>query len=302
MAAGYIEHKKRSLKLSTVQSYQDTLNIYWLPFIDKLPIRSVRYAHLREIDHQIDWPSEKTQKNARVPLSGMFKFALHGDLIDHNPCEKFENIRLKKKVAEAYAAEERAELIGWLKANAPPVPYMYFRTAFGTGMRSGELIGLSWPMFNGEGFKVSETIVRGERTTTKTHIERFVPFSPSLLGELDEFRKQQANARGITYDRGHVFLNQYSRPFARSDKLNTWFHQACKATGVTDLLGKHSPYPWRHTYITLAIEHSLDVGEPVDLVTLADTTGHSPEVMMKVYRAVNRRKSYDKHFEKIGDV
>ena len=302
VARSYLQHQLTRLKRSTVASYEDALNIYWLPFIERTPVRAIKYAHLREIDAKIDWPSEKTRKNARVPLAGMFRYALHGDLIDHNPVDKFEPIKLDRKLAGAYTAEQRTRLIDWLRQNAPPVPAMYFRTAFGTGMRTAELIGLKGSAYDEAGFLVSETIVRGERTDTKTHRERYVPLSPSLRKEFEEFRTEQASKQGLTYYRGPIFLNQYGRAFTRSDHINRWFHRACEDTGIPDLLGKHSPYPWRHTFITLAIENSLELGRPVDLITLSDSTGHSMEVMLKVYRSVKRRKSYDDHFEKIGDM
>ena len=101
----------------------------------------------------------------------------------------------------------------------------------------------------------------------------------------------------MVYHRGQVFLNQYGRVYKRSDKLNRWLHEACETTGVREIGGQHDPYPWRHTFITLAIENSLEAGTPVDLITLADTTGHRVEVMTTIYRQVRKRKNYDHPLE-----
>ena len=67
---------------------------------------------------------------------------------------------------------------------------MYFRTAFGTGMRTGELLALHWSKYDGEGFEVDEAIVRHELKDTKTHRARYVPLPKALNTELKEFKTQ----------------------------------------------------------------------------------------------------------------
>ena len=288
VAQSYLDSIRLRLKPSTVQSYKEILNIYWLPALGPLPIREIRFAHLREIDDGLNWPSPKTRKNALVPLYGLFRHALSGDLIDANPVEKFPYVKLERKQPQAYTREQRAELLKWIKENAPASPYMYFRTAFGTGMRTGELLALHWSRYDGEGFLVSEATVRHEITSTKTRAERYVPLTTALNGELREFPSR--------WQKGYVFLNQYGRAYVRGDKLNVWLRKAIRATEVPDLGGRHNPYPWRHTFITLALE------EGVDPVLLADTTGHSVETMLKVYRQVRKRADYGDHINKIGDL
>lgn len=112
---------RRTLIKSICDSYRDILNIYWLPAIGKFPIGEIRYAHLRDVDAAIDWPSDKMPKNALIPLSGVFKYAWHGDLNDHNPV-KFPSPKVLKKETQTYTREERDERLMWLKANAPATP------------------------------------------------------------------------------------------------------------------------------------------------------------------------------------
>ena len=287
VAQSYLDECRRTLTKSTTDSYRDILNIYWLPAIGKFPIRELRYAHLRDVDASIDWPSDKTRKNALIPLSGVFKYAWHGDLIDNNPV-KFPSPKIPKKEPQAYTREERDELLAWLKTNAPETPYMYFRTAFGTGMRTGELLALHWSNYDGEGFEVSEAIVRHELKDTKTHRARYVPLPKALNSELREFKTR--------WEKGFVFLNQYGRPYARGDKLNIWFRKAIEKTGVPELGGRNNPYPWRHTFISIAADEDM----PVTL--LADITGHSVEMLLKAYRAKRRRSDMQKQMEKINDL
>jgi integrase len=287
VAQAYLDECRRTLTKSTCDSYRDILNIYWLPAIGEFPVGEIRYAHLRDVDAAIDWPSDKTRKNALIPLSGIFKYAWHGDLIDHNPV-KFPSPKIPKKETQAYTREERDELLKWLKANAPAMPYMYFRTAFGTGMRTGELLALHWSKYDGEGFEVDEAIVRHELKDTKTHRARYVPLPKALNTELKEFKTR--------WEKGFVFLNQYGRPYARGDKLNVWFQKAIKETAVPQLGGRNNPYPWRHTFISIAVD------EDVPVTLLADVTGHSVEMLLKVYRAKTRRADLMDQMEKINDL
>ncbi len=82
---------------------------------------------------------------------------------------------------------------------------------------------------------------------------------------------------------GQVFKNQYGRMYTRSDKINPWFHRACRETGVIDLMGRNSPYPWRHTWVTEAYNADLDPW------TVADIAGHSVQTARKHYRAHTKR-------------
>lgn len=58
----YLDECRRNLTKSNCDSYRDILNIYWLPAIGKFPIGEIRYAHLRDVDAAIDWPSDKTPR------------------------------------------------------------------------------------------------------------------------------------------------------------------------------------------------------------------------------------------------
>lgn len=290
------------LKTRTIEGYKQILNTYWLPTIADIQVSDLRYGHLRDRDNEIKWTSNKTRKNAHSPLRMLCEYIEGGTYSTHGRLYRFERVRPRKTDRGAYSEEERDMLLDWLKNNAKDVVYMYYRVGFGTGMRSAEMIGLTWPKYDGQGFLVNESIQQGVITSTKTHTERYVPVGQSLRDELGEFKVRQTRRWGDGYARGYLFLNQYGRPYTRSDKLQPWFRQACKATGIRYLGGKHKPYPWRHTFVTLAIENSLDSGQPVDLVTLADTTGHSVDVMMRIYRQLRKRRSYDHHLNRIGDL
>ena len=59
-----------------------------------------------------------------------------------------------------------------LKENASKNTHAYFRLAFGSGMRTGEMLALMWDDYDGQSFMVERSRTRGEIVTTKTAFKR----------------------------------------------------------------------------------------------------------------------------------
>ena len=69
-------------------------------------------------------------------------------MIDSNPAMSLstaEKRKSKKREPDPYTVEERDALLGYMESNMPRHVYVYFLTAFYSGMRTGELIALTWP-------------------------------------------------------------------------------------------------------------------------------------------------------------
>ena len=263
-------------KRRTINAYTSSLNKYWFPYIGDLHMRQLRFGLLREIDEQTKWPSAKTRKNAIGALSSLLQYAYSGDLLPENYARRFETSLPRRESPEAYSQAERDKILTWLEANARPTVFMYFYTAFWTGMRTGELFGLHWSKWDGEGFMVDQSLDRGKITTTKTNTHRYVPVVDNLKQKLTTYR-QSLMIEGK--HNGFVFLNQDGVPYKRPDKINVWFHKACTATEIRDLMGRHSPYPWRGSAETALYDAGMDP------YVIAEIMGHSVETARKHYKA-----------------
>ena len=99
------------LAKSTRNSYRDALNIYWMPVLGHLALRSIRYATLKRLDEQIQWQSPKTRANVITALRQVFRYALACDLIDHNPALKFPLQRQQPAGPDPYSLTERNRLL-----------------------------------------------------------------------------------------------------------------------------------------------------------------------------------------------
>jgi integrase len=260
----YAQHylDNAEIAFSTRNSYRDAINIYWLPTLHHRPLASVDFAELREIDLSIDWPSAKTRENALIPLRQIFKAALEDQLISVNPAIGFRRRRHQKPEPDPFTESEVATLLRWLDETPAG---LYFRLAFGTGARTGELLALNWKDFDGETVSISKSIVRGrEKASTKTYRARRVVL-PSDLCCLLENQRQPS---------GSIVANQYGRRYQSGYHLNRWLRQASSKLGIRERSG---PYPWRHTYASTGLSRGLPPA------FLAKQLGHNVNVLLSTY-------------------
>lgn len=250
------------IKLSTRNSYRDSLNIYWLPALETEDVLAVTYYQLNQIDRAISWPSDKTRRNALCALRGVFRFAysLHDRPWRSSPAHSLEMGRRQTEAREPnpYTRDERRRII---EAGS-----MYEWLAFGTGMRTGEIIALTWSAYENGRFRVSESRVRRELGGTKTHRARMVAVPEWLQARLETHD---------TRDLGQtILLNQYRRPYLSGYHLNKQHRALLARLGIAH---REGPYPWRHTYASLSL---MDGASPE---FVAQQLGHSVPTLRKHY-------------------
>lgn len=277
LAQGYLNQLK--VELSTRNSYRDSLNIYWAGLKGK-DIAGISTAELIALDDAIAWPSEKTRANALIPLRKAFDFAVSRGWVRDNPARAIRHGKRSGGQPDPYTIEERDALLKWLDDTlAGP----YFRVAFGTGMRTGELLALTWEDWDGESLFVHQSRVRGELKGTKTDTPRKVLILPDTRAVLNSIPRP---IRG-----GPIFRTQHDKPYQSGYHLNQWFRKAHDATGVRYRTG---PYPWRSTYASLA----LSAGVRPSLI--AAQLGHRVDILLTVYGKYLPRQDDLDELKKMG--
>lgn len=265
VAQAYLD--SADLKLSTRNSYRDALNIYWLPHLKGRDVGGITSRDLVDIDDGICWTSKKTRLNALIPLRQVFEHCVNRTIRLDNPANALRSRKHRKaRAPDPYTKEERDMLLNWLRDNGTSPAYEYFHTAFHTGMRTGELIALEWRDFDGESLMVERGYVRRTTTTTKTDRWRRVILLPNAIAVLESMCRGEPGQQ--------IFLNQYGRRFQSGYHLNRSLRKAHVATGIRQRTG---PYPWRHTYASVA----LTAGVRPALV--AAQLGHSLQVLLSTY-------------------
>lgn len=147
-------------------------------------------------------------------LKHMMNKAVEWNYISANPARKIKRLKTPPPPTRFLSFEERDRLL--LECSANPMLWAIVFTALETGMRRGELMGLTWKDINFE--RRSILLMR-----TKNNEQRVIPISDRLLPVLERLNFER---KGQT-----VFCKPDGKPYGNWRKA---FETACKRAGVDD--------------------------------------------------------------------
>jgi len=227
---GYIKGLRRQ---STFERYQDVLGRYIYPALGKRPLDEIKRGEIRELLLKLHRQGLSRSSLCLIlnVISGPLSFAVDEEIIVVNPASGItRNLQLRrdrKTECEPLTKEEVNLFLDTCRTQAPE-HYPFFLTAFRTGMRLGELLGLKWGDvdWHGKFIRVSRSYKLGRTTPTKTGKVRRVDMSDQLLDGLKALylaRKREALRRGegevieTIFHRGgkHMEQNYIRRVFKR---------------------------------------------------------------------------------------
>ncbi len=191
----YVLPTKRT---GTYRAYSDHLikNVY--PKIGKTPLDQVKRSDIKEVllDAVKKGYAKTSVELIKSAISGVMGYALDNEIIPANPARGvMRTIGIKGtdagEIQDPFNQEE-VELFLKTCAHHYPERYVFFLTAFRTGMREGELLALKWEDldFNGRFIKVSRSYRNGEISGTKTNKARRVDLSKQLLNSLRAYHSK----------------------------------------------------------------------------------------------------------------
>lgn len=140
-----------------------------------------------------------------------------------------------------WITEEEAER---LIACASPVVADFIKIGLYTGMRSGEILGLTWDRVD-----FDRSTIRLESIHTKTRRSRTIPMHPTA-------REALRSCQARNSESPHVFV---------IESVKKGFAGACKRAGITD----YTPHDMRHTMASWLVQQG------VSLYEVRDILGHS---------------------------
>ncbi|NSF08384.1 LysM peptidoglycan-binding domain-containing protein [Coprococcus comes] len=163
-------HKKRSIKESTQVRYDDFYRRYIEKQIGKYRVTDftpILIEHLLQNMADKDF-STKTIRDVYNILNAMFKYAVHNRIITFNPCAGVDIPKTKKKDIRVLTVEEQREVVEHAKGRMHENMIL---VALGTGLRSGELRGLTWEDINFQKREISinKTLVYIKDIETKSN-------------------------------------------------------------------------------------------------------------------------------------
>ena len=258
IAQSYLDQS--DLKPSTRQTYKQILNQYWMDGLALKPVYTIRPSHIREIlsSHDV---SQKTKRNALIPLRGVFDLAIEEELIAGNPVNAVRLKKHQKPPIIRFTPTEKEALLSKLEGDA----LFFYTIAFETGMRTGEILGLKWEDITKDTITLTRAMVRRRITDLKTSKVRSVYVSQRLHKILHNHPRRFAG--------GYVFRNQLDKPCLDADNFNEAWKKALKQCRMT----YRRAYTCRHTRASEMLMAGI---EPA---FAAKQLGHTTEMFLNTY-------------------
>ncbi len=237
-----------------------------------------------------------------VRLSACCDWALKSRLINKNPfAEMSLEIKLPKSQKSEhdifpFTAQERDAIITALETNqfcpkTSKVKHSFYaplvRFLFATGARPSEVIALQWKHISSdfrfisfEQALINSANGRGVREGLKTQERRRFPCNNSLQELLKSIKPVDRKPESLVFPspEGNTWID------TNNFRNRTW-KLVLKGLGIE----YRKLYQTRHTFITLALENSLDAKDVARLV------GNSPEIVYRHY-AGNKRELFVPEF------
>jgi integrase len=285
--ADFLEHEwipavEGTLRPLSVQRYRSIIRLYIKPRIGSQRLQGLSGGTLNGLyaDLERDGLSASTRRLVHAVLGRALRDAERWGRVPRNVARLADPPSRGRSRAEAWTARELRRFLDHVAGDRLAA---LWRLAATTGMRRGELAGLTWRALDLDGARlaVDQQLVptRGGCTfgpPKSARSRRTVALDPQTVDMLRTHRETQLLERdfaGPAYtDRDLVFADALGGS-THPQRLTEWFSKHRKAAGVTT----GSLHTLRHTAATLA----LTSGVPVHIV--AARLGDSPTEILKTY-------------------
>ena len=266
------------VKPGTVEAYASTCRIYLKPTFGNIPLNSLKAPVIQKLYNQLKEKglSPKYIKNIHGVLHRALDVAVRLEYMLRNPTCACVIPRVVEKKVEPLDAPEQKKLFDVLRGEEFEA---LFLTDIFTGMRSGELIGLTWDCVDFEHgvIHVEKQLCQVRKKgcrfyfgTLKNGKTRIIEPAPFVMEVLKKHRAdQQAQKK-----RARDLWNEGEFPnlvFTHADgsHLNQWF--VCR-TFQSYLAKAGLPRHWMHDLRHTFAVNSIMAGD--DIKTLQENMGH----------------------------
>jgi integrase len=294
VAEAWIESKK--IRAKTRRNYRESLDLVILPRFGKMKVSAITVDHIAKLvrDLEKDGKAPSTISNHLKPLSGALAFAVRRRYISSSPYDALTRddrpAKQNKTEPHEWSDDEIAALIGaaerMAKQRDARQDYsLVIRTALYTGLRQGELLGLTWADVD---FENAELRVRRQWLRDGTYGEpktaagvRRVPLSQDMVKRLKEWKLRSRHSA----DEHPVFAGRDGRPLGHRNLSRRGFEKARDLAGIEGV----TFHDMRDAFASRMVSRGTDV------VSLAKVMGHTDikETLNTYSHVFDRQKADD---------
>lgn len=257
-------HASKKCKYNTEHGYKGYLKNHLLPYFGKLKLCEITPLAVNEfVAQELETGRRNSTVNKYTKLmSQIYSFMIDMDIVVKNPLARIKSLKEERsEEIRSLSTEETKILLSKTKEIYPDFYPLLF-TALFTGMRQGELMGLTWDSINWITRKITvdKNFTHGRVGTTKTGKVRKVDMSLELVKVLKEWRL--ACPKG---EHNLVFPNGDGGYQDANNMIKRRFKPALSRAGI----GSLRFHDLRHTYASLLLAN----GAPMKYVQ--HQLGHS---------------------------
>ena len=221
--------------------------------------------------------------DSKVKILGAFSFVMEEarrrGIIEENPCDKVQKITVRSNRRGYFTEEEIALLFPDDRAELMRIWHgslmwaLYFSLLVDTGLRAGELAGLSVDSFDGNGGVHTETGVSSRTRQLKNRIKTTGRGKEGKLGLLSDYTLALLDEYLDSLDDRYLF--KVNGRFVYCELANKNLRSACKRAGVD--IGSRTQYCFRHSFDTYMLNNLGELASEEDVRELMGHTGYRPE-------------------------
>lgn len=292
------EYVQPSVKPLTYSTYETRIRTRLKPSLGNIKLTELNATQIQALCNDLtrkEALAPKTVKNTHGILHKALAQAVDLKYIPFNPADSVKLPRMEKKEIEPLTEEEISAFLAELE-KGEPLARLFMVTLF-TGMREGEVCGLSWDAvnFTDGTITVKQQLQKGKEkgsgyyiATTKSGKARTITAAPYVMNLLKE---QLAQQRKEHLEFGFAWQNEMNLVFTKPDGSFIPMQTVLKRfKKIAEKIGRPDArfHDLRHTYAVMSLQEGDDVK------TVQQNLGHATaSFTLDIYGHVSEKMKQD---------